>query len=261
MISRGVLFGALIGGVLLLTPACATQDPDRTSHAETRRRLGHVKLERGQYELAVREYKKALEVYSEDAETHFGLSEAYRRKGVYDLAEQHLLEALRIDPEHQSARLNLSVVYLQLERWPEAIREATALIDDHTFLRPVRAYVNRGWAHYKSGNLDAAEADYREAIAQEGSNFQAHLNYGILRYERGEIVESIREFERVVELLDALPQGAFDGAEAEAHFRLAQAYVKLGKRDKAIGSLEVAVERGGEGLWGEKSKEYLAVLQ
>ena len=109
------------------------------------------------------------------------------------------------------------------------------------------------WIHYLP--------DYGEALKQGGASLYAHMNLGILYYSRGETVDAVNEFERVVELLRDRSPEMFGASEAEARFRLAQAHVKLGHHAEAIEQLEVAEKRGGEGQWGRKSGEYLAVLR
>ncbi len=251
----------LAGGFAVLLTGCATTSYEVRERAETHRQLGEMQLARNQVELAIREYKTSLELYKKDPETHFGVSEAYRRKGLFDLAEHHLRQTLRLDPANVDARLNLGVVYLQMERWQDAIKVNSALIKDPTFYRPGRALVNRGWAHYKSGNAELAQRDYGEALKQGGASLYAQMNLGILYYGRGETVDAVNEFERVVELLRDRSPEMFGASEAEARFRLAQAHVKLGHHAEAIEQLEVAEKRGGEGQWGRKSGEYLAVLR
>ena len=58
--------------------------------------------------------------------------------------------------------------------------------------------VNRGWAHYKSGSMEAAVQDFRTAAQEDGSNYTARLNLGVVLYEQGDTVEAVREFEQVV---------------------------------------------------------------
>ena len=248
-------------GIAVSLAGCATPVSFAVrERAETHRQLAEMQIGRHEVELAIREYKRSLKINDKDPETHFGISEAYRRKGVLDLAEHHLLKTLRLDPENVDARLNLGVVYLQLERWQDAIRVNSALIEDPTFFRPARALVNRGWAHYKSGNAERAQRDYSEALKQGGAGLHARMNLGILYYSRGETVDAVTQFEQVLELVEGRPQ-LFGTSEAEARFRLAQAHVKLGHHAEAIEHLRVVEERGGKGKWGRKSREYLAVLR
>lgn len=248
-------------GLAALLAGCITVSEATRGQAEAHRQLAEVRLGKNQVELAIGDYKKSIELYDEDPEAHFGLSEAYRRKGFFDLAEQQLFKTLRVDPSFLDARLNLGVIYLQQERWQEAIQQNDILITEATFLRPARALVNRGWAHYKSENTEQAERDFRRALKEGGANHYAHMNLGILYYGQGELVAAIQEFDQVLEILELRPVELYGASEAEARFRIAQAYVRLGQRVEAIEHLKVALERGGKGKWGRKSKDYLAVLQ
>ena len=227
----------------------------------THRTRAALKLRSGELELAIREYRRAIEANPYDAEAHFGLGEALRQKGLLPEAETELRHAVRLDPAHHDARLNLSGLYLQREEWDDAVSVTTALIEDPTFLNPARALVNRAWAHYGAGDLAAAESDLRDALTIDSSLFQAHLNLGIVLYDRGETADAMQSFERVLEILGRYGAQAPGAAEAEARFRLAQARVKLGQRDQAIAQLRKAAERGAGGAWGKRARDYLAILQ
>jgi tetratricopeptide (TPR) repeat protein len=246
---------------MVLLTACATVDEGALRRAETHRQLAVVKLQQQEIELAIREYQASLDLYDGDPEAHFGLSEAYRRKGAYEQARHHLLRTLALDPQNLEARLNLGVVYLHQGLYAEAIRENELLIQDPTFLRPERALVNRGWAHYKSGNLEAAVEDFRAAVEADGNNYHAHLNLGIVFYDRGDLVEAVREFNQVLEIVDLRPASIVGATRAQARFRLAQAYVKLGRHGQAVEQLKAATKEGNQGEWARKSREYLAVLE
>lgn len=252
---RNALCALLAVGFL----GCVTTSQEDLNRASMHRRLAEAQLQKNALELSIREYRASLGYNDRDPETYFGISEAYRRKGMLAEAEQSLLKALELKPDHHDARLNLSVVYGQQERWGDVIRETTVLFDDPTFLRPTRALVNRGWAHYKSDDVEAAKRDLREALISDGGNFQAHLNLGILLFDTGEVLDAMVHFEKVLSILDRRPPAIFGGAEAQTRFLLAQAHVKLGQREKAVEQLRMASKRGG--TWAEKSKEYLAVLE
>ena len=250
-------------GVLLiaLLCACSTVSQQDVHKASMHRRIGQAQLQRNVLALALREYRAAVAANPGDVEAWFGLAETYRRKGMFDDAEASLLEVLDLDPDHMDARLNLTVVFLMAERWDDAIRESTALVNEPTFLRPSRALVNRGWAHYKSGDLVLAERDLREALITDPGSYQARLNLGVVFFDRGRVLDAMVQFERVLVILKRRPPAMFGATEAQARFHLAQANVKLGKRRQAIEHLRRAAERGGEGEWGKKSREYLSALE
>lgn len=258
--ARGTAVGVV--GLALLVTACAgglSEEQQRKLVAH--RDLGTFHLQKGQTELAIREYREALAVWEADPQANYAIGEAYRQKRAFEDAERHLRRALELKPDLHDARLNLGGLYLQQERWAEAIRENELLLRDPTFLRPARALVNLGWAHYKSGNRGEAERRFQEAVESDGGNYQARLNLGIVLYERSELVEAIRQFGEAARLLENRPASLFGAAEAEARFRMAMAHVRLGQRDRALEHLRVAADRGGETEWAERSRTYLAVLE
>jgi len=246
---------------LLLLASCATHSERDLSLAFQHRQLAETKLSQGEFELAIREYRESLELFPNDPETHFGLAEAYRRKDRLAEAEHHLREAARLRPDHHEARLNLGVLYLVEQRYPEAMEVFHELIEDPTFIRPARALVNLGWAQYKSGDLGGARTTFEQALASERKNHIAHLDLGIVLYDQGDVVEAIRHFEEVLVILENRPVAVFGATEAEARFRAAQGFVKLGKQSEAISHLELAAQRGGTSEWGQKSRDYLAILK
>ncbi|HTO06048.1 MAG TPA: tetratricopeptide repeat protein [Myxococcota bacterium] len=246
---------------LAVAAGCAKPTDRELLLADQHRDLATTKLSQNEPEAAIGEYRKALTLNPKDADTHFGLAEAYRRKGMLAETEHELREALRLDPAHQEARLALGVTHLQQERWADAAAEFQRLIDDPTFIRPARALVNLGWAHYKSGDLDQAVSDLQRALKIDRTNYTAHLDLGIVLYDQGKLVEAVQHFDECVKIVADRPALVYGGAEAEARFRMAQAYVRLDQRPRAVESLRAAVERGGQSEWAQKSSDYLKVLQ
>lgn len=240
---------------------CETVSPDDVRSAQSHRELAAMYLNQNQLELAIREYRQALELHESDAESHFGIAEGYRRKQQFEPAERHFRRALRLDPTLLDARLNLGVVFLEQERWAEAIEETMPLAEDPTFLMPSRAFVNLGWACYRSGDLEQAEHWYQRALESDGSSDQAHTNLAIVLYEQGNLVQAVRHFDWVIQNLQGRPPEVSGGFEAEVRFRLAMTHVRLGQRERAVEHLRVAAKRGGETEWAQKSLEYLAVLE
>jgi Tfp pilus assembly protein PilF len=241
--------------------ACASVDPAALRKGETHRDLGTIYLNKGEVELAIREYRLAIEAWERDAETHFAIGEAYRRKAEYLLAERHFRRSLELDPEKLDARLNLGAIYIQQQRWQEAIVENRILVEEPTFLMPARALVNLGWAQYNSKDFEGAKGSLQRALAIDPANYQAHVNLAIVLYEDGDLADALLHFERAVQILNGRPVELFGLAEAEVRFRMAMAHVRLGQRSQALEQLREAAERGGNTEWGKKSRDYIAVLQ
>ena len=75
-------FTVAFGVACLALPGCATRSPETSLRVDMQRRLGDIKLSKGQYELAIREYRRSLELDPKDPETYFGLAEAYRETKI-----------------------------------------------------------------------------------------------------------------------------------------------------------------------------------
>ncbi len=260
---RGIAMVALAAALLAL--GCATgvspEEAKRIERAEAARDVAVDHLAQGRTAMAIRKLQQAAELNPTDEQVYMWLGEAYRRKGLLDRAEQNLLKALALveDPSafnHQETTLNLSGLYIQMKRYDEAIAICERLVDDPTFATPWRALTNRGWAQLKAGRRSDARASLEAAIDFHPRYSPALLNLGILEQKDQHHLRAIEYFER------ALEGGrlGYDGI-AEANYRLAEIYVSLGKRRKAIEHFNVALERSPYGRWGTQSKSYLELLR
>ncbi len=254
---------------LVLLVGCATPGGSRSSRADTklaekmkieRRAASHYNvgtghLREGRVALAIRELRIAEELRPEDKWTQLALADSYRRKGLFADAERHLLKALAEAPNFQQAKLTLSAIYIELERYGEAIHMAESLVNDPTFPLPWAALTNQGWAYYKLGQLRRAMESLEMATEYHTGYWRPILNLGIIEAERGRHEKAIARFERVVEL-DPGPL-----AEAEANFRIAEIYIATGDRELALEYLTASAASKPSGPWGKRSEEYLDRLR
>ncbi|MCG8545205.1 MAG: tetratricopeptide repeat protein [Alphaproteobacteria bacterium] len=117
-------------------------------------------------------YKSFMQRPPGDFETEMGDNRLTDRK--YDEALEHFNKALREMPDHRGALMGRAIVFIQTERYPEAIAELTYLIDflnksladdDSTGKGALAAaYANRGIVHDRQGRYEAALKDYIMAL-------------------------------------------------------------------------------------------------
>ncbi len=254
---------ALLAGLVVfaLGSGCAStpqSDPEqyatdlRIAHAK--RNVGVDHLANGRTPLAIRELQFAYELNPDDPKTVQWLGEAYRRRGLLDKALEHMLIAREMDPADHAMLLNLTGLYVQLKRFPDAIEVSQVLIDDPTFSAPWQAYTNKGWALLQLNQFAEARANFEEALAFQPRYWPARLNLGILDANEGRGLQAIVNFEKVLE------RNIGKNAEAETNYRLGEAYVSLGRRDKALEYFKVAAETAPYHRWGQQSQEYLKLL-
>jgi type IV pilus assembly protein PilF len=205
--------------------------------------------------LALREFLTAASLDPKNPRIQYALGEAYLAQQKPEEAEQHYLKALELHPDHHDARLSLSAFYIVRGRYEESIAACEILIDDPTFSSPWRALANRGWSEYRLGQPIESRRSLELAIEYAPQYWPAMLSLAVLESDEGHRLEAIGLLQEVI----ALEPGA--RAEAEANYRLAENYIALGKRGRAVNYLTTAVARAPDGEWARRSQEYLKLLR
>jgi type IV pilus assembly protein PilF len=259
----GVLILVLL--LALLSSGCASttskERADEIALAAAIRDVGIDHLAQGRTARSIRKLDEARLKNPKDPVTYLWLGEAYRRKGMLERAEENFVRALELSPDktsfdHQETVLNLAALHIQMKRYEEAIVGCDLLIADPTVSTPWRALTNRGWAQYKLGRDDEARESYEEALDFHPNYSPAQFNLGILEQKELHMVEAIRRFEQAIE-----GQRMGPDAVAEANYRIAEIYVTLGRRGKAIEHFTMAMEVSPYGDWASQSKSYLELLR
>jgi 4-amino-4-deoxy-L-arabinose transferase-like glycosyltransferase/Tfp pilus assembly protein PilF len=129
----GCLAMILVFGILVNVDIGGTTDRNR-ARAHIYGARAYQSFEN--YELAIKEYQKAIELEPEDIEAMHGMGIAYIDMNEYNLAEQTLKKLLGIVPYFAPAHFDLGSVYVAQGRYPEAENEyETALEIDPNFER------------------------------------------------------------------------------------------------------------------------------
>lgn len=262
------IWAALAAIALAFATGCASTGPESLSREEKAELAkDHERRARMHYDIgvnylseertpmAIRQLLQASKFAPRDPAVRVALAEAYRRAGRTAESEEHLLQAIEIKPDLHKARLNLSGLYSQLERFDEAREQAEVLVEDPTFSWPWRAHTNLGWAFLKLGNFAEAEKNLNMALDYRQDYWPARLNLGILKAEKKHHREALAQFRQVL----AEKPGPF--AESEVHYRLAELHLEMGDNGTAIEHLTASAARLPNGAWGERSAETLRRLQ
>jgi tetratricopeptide (TPR) repeat protein len=250
---RGV---AGLVGIVALTSCASTPEPvvitgADESRARAHQSVGTTHLKEGRVALAIRELRAAEDLNPADKWIQLTLAEAYRQKGLTADAETHLLKALEAEPDFQSAHLTLSGLYIQMARYPDAISHAQLLVDDPTFPKPWQALTNKGWALIQLERYAEARKALELALEYHDRYWRAQLNLGILDEKEGRRLDAMERFDLVL----GLHAGPL--ALAEANFRIAEIYISLGNRGRAVEHLVAASSQRPSGTWGKRSEDTL----
>jgi len=154
----------------------------------------------GQYEQAVREFERAIELNPSAPLPYFWRGLARERLGDHLQALVDYRRAVALDPERAEFYAGRGDAYRRLGDLQVAVQEYEKAIDRDPNL--ALAYHNRGVTFEASGDYRQALADFDKAIELQPDKAEPHLGRGAA-YERvGEYDAAADEYELVLTLTD-----------------------------------------------------------
>jgi len=196
--------------------------------------FGHLRLglafeQKGRDAEAMAEYRTAIKLEPERAESHKNFARLLVNSGQRDEALAEYQTAVRLNPNYISAHYEFGLLLVKLGRFDEAKRQFTDV---------VRLDPDFADAHISLGNLLAGSAHPEEGLAEYEAALRidptytlAHANLGLLLVKLGRFDEAIKHYNEVARLSPAdwhppywmgrarLKQGR--DAEAVQHFQAA----------------------------------------
>jgi len=181
-------------------------------------------------EPAIEVFRQGTQRYPDSPRMAIGLGMAYYSLGKYDDAVKSLLRAADLDPSDPRCYPFLSWAY---DSSPSQAEEVIQRFRRFTDLQPkngraVYYYAMSLWkgkrAQDPSLDVSQIEGLLKKAIALDPKLPEAHLQLANLYSDQKKYAESVPEYLRARELNPDL---------AVVHYRLAQAYVRVGEKDLA----------------------------
>ena len=207
-------------------------DPD---YAEAYCNRGITYDSKGEYERAIKDYNTALELNPDFAEAYNNRGMAYGENGEHDQALQDFSKAIELKQNYAIAYSNRGAVYNGKGEHDQGIKNCNIAIRlDPNYAEP---YNNRGTAYRNKGEVDLAIQDYTKAIELKQDFAKAHYNRGIAYYENREFDLAIKDYTRAMELNPQL---------AHPYNNRGNIYFQKGDFDRAIKDYTKAVELNPE---------------
>lgn len=202
-VSRSLL---LLAGLCALVSGCA--GGGRTSNAEAAQanlNLGVAYLRQRRPDLAIENLERALRLDPRLAAAHNALAVAHDDLGNTDQAAEHYRRALALEPMNPSIANSYAVFLCRQNRWPEAEPYFRRAISNPTYATPAAALTNAGNCARNAGDLDRAEAYYREALGRDPSFADALAGMMELSYQRGNHLQARAFLQRYLDVRPPTP--------------------------------------------------------
>lgn len=152
-------------------------------------------------EEAIPYYTKVIAVNPQNADGYWKRGQAYHQRGQYDLAIGDYTRAMEIDPGLQFLRINRAQAYICLGQNNAAFLDCDLLVaQDCDASTRSWAYITRASAQQSQGNNSSALKEYEKAIAAAPELPSAYLHRGILMQRMRKFKAAMKDFSRVLKL-------------------------------------------------------------
>ena len=186
---------------------------------------------KGQYDAAIAEWGKAMEISPDDPKAHNNLGVALVRKGDLDAAMAQFRKAIAIRPEYAEAHYNLGGALVREGKVDEAIAQYRQTLEINPQYAEARDRL--GGALARKGMVAEAIAQFRQALEIDSRYAEAHNDLGAALLQTARSAEAMAHFQKALEV---------DPKYAKAHNNLAVALVRSGRTDEAIGHFQSAID-------------------
>lgn len=242
-------------------------------------RLGEAQLELGQLDEAQRTYEQVIQVAPYVAAGYAGRGRVAYARGDYEQAIADLNRALELQPEATSLHHRLGMAYRQAGQIEDArshLSQNTGVYLDFpdpliqeaaSLLQSTQVYFNTGIIEVRQGNFDEAVRLFQLALEEQPDDALAAYNLGLALLKKGARQEGIDWLARSVEMDPDFRNGHFnlammlaedgkwpqvvehlrqahriDPEDRIAHLELATALTRVGREDEAITELRDLLE-------------------
>jgi tetratricopeptide (TPR) repeat protein len=151
---------------------------------------------KNQFDEALAEWKKAVELNPEEAKAHFNLALALDRKGLLDEASTEYRKAIEADPENASAYTNLAVDLVKAGKLDEAVDCLTKCVAINP--EAGQAQGNLATLLIQKGQFDQAIEHGRKAVEIDPEDADAHNSLGTALAMTERVDEAIAHLEKAV---------------------------------------------------------------
>ena len=158
----------------------------------------------GNYEAALDEYEKVIELSPQNAEVFCNIGAIYSELGETQKAVAYLQRSLLIDPNYPKARNNLGLAYYDSGQYEMAIDQfRRAIAADPTNLE---SYNNLGLVYKKLERYDEAEAAFESALKIDPLFAPGNYNLAIMCEDNGRYDMAIEHYTNYLRSPGASPE-------------------------------------------------------
>jgi tetratricopeptide (TPR) repeat protein len=186
---------------------------------------------KGQYDAAIAEWAKAMELSPGDPKAHNNLGAALAGKGSLDAAIAEFRKAMELRPEYAEAHYNLGGALARQGKVEEAIAQYRRTLEINPQYAEARDHL--GGVLAQKGSMEEAIAQFRKAVEIDDRYAEAHNDLGVALLQTGRTAQAAEQFQKALTI---------DPKSAKAHNNLGVSLVRSGRIAEAAGHFQKALD-------------------
>ena len=190
----------LLCGVSLLIGCTSTQNIDNSEQrhkiAKKNLQLAAQYLSVRQPLQAITRLKKAIELRSDYADAYGLLAVVYQQQQEYSLAQRNFKKALNLASNNSIIRNNYGTLLYVEKRYSEAKHQFQLVSQDSYYENRDRVFENLGATYLKLGDIPQAIANYQRALRLNARLPSAHLKLAQILQKQGDDQQAFKHYEQ-----------------------------------------------------------------
>jgi len=196
--------------------------------------------EQQQYERAIEEFDKVIQIDSESINSYINIGRNLRHLNRTREALDAFLQALEIDGDNVSALHNLGNCYYLTGYFGES----EAVFKNLLCLNPndLSSRYNLGLALQQQGKFEEAIGEYEEILKNSPKDTDALYNMALINIEQGELYDAEDLYKKILGILSR-QKNASKRKLSEVHLLMAKIAYKDNRHDEALNTLKFALQQ------------------
>lgn len=177
-----------------------SEDMDSRMQAYRYASYGKSFIEKSEYEEAVKELSKAIELEPKFGTAYYNRSLAYMEMKEYEKAISDINKAIELSNNVFGFYNHRGLIFLFQKDYKKAVEDFNKSLTIEP--RNIVAYINRGDAYRESGQFENAITDYTSALGLNEKLIHVHNNRGYTYYKLKNNFQACKDFKTACELGD-----------------------------------------------------------